>query len=271
MKIQRRAFLQTAVGSAMALAPAAAQPLRSANDQVQVACIGYGIMGQLDAQTAAAIPGVKIIAVGDVYEGRLAKAKEVFGEGTFVSRDYRTILGRKDVDAVIVATPDHWHATIASEAMRAGKDVYCQKPMVRRVEEGARIVNAQKETGRILQVGSQMASSVIYAKAKELIESGAIGKVHMVESYWDRNSAQGAWQYSVPPDASAETIDWDTFIGSAPKHAFDPVRLFRWRNYQDYGSGVAGDLFVHLFTGIHYVMSSLGPERIVASLLEGRP
>ncbi|MEP7361783.1 MAG: Gfo/Idh/MocA family oxidoreductase [Acidobacteriota bacterium] len=260
----RRTFLQSTATAS--LLPVAAQiPARGANDQINVACIGYGIMGQLDVQTAASIPGVKIIAVSDVYEGRLTRAKEYHGAGVFTSRDYRQILSRPDVDAVIVATPDHWHATIATEAMRAGKDVYCQKPMVRVVEEGAGIIRAQKETGRILQVGSQLASSILYAKAREIVKSGAIGKVHMIESYWDRNSAQGAWQYSIPPDATPANIDWDRFLGSAPKHEFDPVRIFRWRNYQDYGSGVAGDLFVHLFTGIHYVMESTGPNRIMSS------
>lgn len=258
--MHRRTFLQTAAGTALLSAVG-----KSANDQIQVACIGYGIMGQLDAQTAASMPGVKIVAVSDIYDGRLTRAREVYGDGTFTTRDYRAVLERKDIDAVIVATPDHWHHTIAAEAMRAGKDVYCQKPMVRRVEDGALIVNAQRETGRILQVGSQMASSVIYAKAKELIESGAIGKVHMIESHWDRNSAQGAWQYSIPPDASPKTVDWDRFLGSAPKRPFEAMRVFRWRNYQEYGSGVAGDLYVHLFTGIHYVMNSIGPERIVSS------
>jgi predicted dehydrogenase len=260
----RRSFLQSAAGGS--LLPAAAQiPARGANDQIQVACIGYGIMGQIDVQTAASIPGVKIVAVSDVYEGRLTRAKEHYGAGIFTTRDYRQVLSRPDVDAVIVATPDHWHATIATEAMRAGKDVYCQKPMVRLVEEGAGIIRAQQETGRILQVGSQLASSILYSKARELVKSGAIGKVHMIESYWDRNSAQGAWQYSIPPDATPANIDWDRFLGSAPKHEFDPVRIFRWRNYQDYGSGVAGDLFVHLFTGIHYVMESNGPNRIMSS------
>ena len=251
----------------MAPAVAAAQgPARRApNDQINVACIGYGIMGQIDVQTASSIPGVKIVGVCDVYEGRLTRAKEHFGAGLFTTRDYRQVLQRPDVDAVIVATPDHWHAPIAIEAMRAGKDVYCQKPMVRVVEEGAGIIKAQKETGRILQVGSQLASSIMYAKARELVRSGAIGKVHMIESYWDRNSAQGAWQYSIPPDATTANIDWDRFLGSAPRHEFDPVRIFRWRNYQDYGSGVAGDLFVHLFTGIHYVMESNGPNRIMSS------
>ena len=250
----------------MAPAVAAQGPARRApNDQINVACIGYGIMGQIDVQTASSIPGVKIVGVCDVYEGRLTRAKEHFGAGLFTTRDYRQVLQRPDVDAVIVATPDHWHAPIAIEAMRAGKDVYCQKPMVRVVEEGAGIIKAQKETGRILQVGSQLASSIMYAKARELVRSGAIGKVHMIESYWDRNSAQGAWQYSIPPDATTANIDWDRFLGSAPRHEFDPVRIFRWRNYQDYGSGVAGDLFVHLFTGIHYVMESNGPNRIMSS------
>jgi predicted dehydrogenase len=260
----RRTFLQS-TGTASLLAAAQSPSPKSANDQINVACIGYGIMGQGDLQTASTIPGVKIAAVCDVYEGRLTRAKEHFGAGTFTTRDYRQILSRPDIDAVIVATPDHWHATIASEAMRAGKDVYCQKPMVRVVEEGARIIKAQQETGRILQVGSQLASSILYAKAREIVKSGAIGKVHMIESYWDRNSAQGAWQYSIPPDANEANIDWDRFIGSAPKHSFDPIRLFRWRNYQDYGSGVAGDLFVHLFTGIHFVMESNGPNRIMSS------
>ena len=250
----------------MAPAVAAQGPARRGpNDQINVACIGYGIMGQIDVQTASSIPGVKIVGVCDVYEGRLTRAKEHFGAGLFTTRDYRQVLQRPDVDAVIVATPDHWHAPIAIEAMRAGKDVYCQKPMVRVVEEGAGIIKAQKETGRILQVGSQLASSIMYAKARELVRSGAIGKVHMIESYWDRNSAQGAWQYSIPPDATTANIDWDRFLGSAPRHEFDPVRIFRWRNYQDYGSGVAGDLFVHLFTGIHYVMESNGPNRIMSS------
>jgi len=261
MTIPRRTLLQSSALLSAAPQASAASP----NDRINVAIIGYGIMGQIDTQTAAGIPGNQIVAACDVYDGRLTRAREAFGSDILTTRDYREILARNEVDAVIVATPDHWHAQIAAEAMRAGKDVYCQKPMVRRVEEGAAIVTAQKETGRILQVGSQLASSILYQKARELVQSGAIGKVHMIESYWDRNSAQGAWQYSIPPDASPSTVDWDRFLGTAPRHAFDPIRLFRWRNYQDYGSGVAGDLFVHLFTGIHFVMQSNGPERIFSS------
>jgi predicted dehydrogenase len=237
--------------------------MAQANSNIQVACIGFGIMGQGDCRTASSLPGVKITAVCDVYDGRLKKAKEVYGAGTFTTREYEEVLARKDVDAVIIATPDHWHARMAIDSMEAGKDVYCQKPMVQKVEEGLGVVDTWRRTKRIFQVGSQRVSSVLYAKAREVIRSGVLGKIHMVESYLDRNSALGAWQYSIPPDASPESIDWKRFLGQAPPRNFDPIRLFRWRNYQDYGTGVAGDLFVHLISGIHFVMDSMGPTRIV--------
>ena len=237
----------------------------SPNDRIQVGCIGFGIMGQGDVHTEVGLPGVELVAVSDVYQGRLTLARERYGDQVFTTRDYRELLARPGIDAVIVATPDHWHARIASDAMLAGKDVYCQKPMVQKVEDGHLVIDTQKKTGRILQVGSQRVSSLLYAKAKEVIKSGAIGDVHMIEAFWNRNSPLGAWQYSIPPDASPETIDWDRFLGSAPKRPFEAIRLFRWRNYRDYGTGIAGDLFVHQFSGIHFVMNSLGPQRVCAS------
>ncbi|MGH9632485.1 MAG: Gfo/Idh/MocA family protein, partial [Bryobacteraceae bacterium] len=127
------------------------------------------------------------------------------------------------------------------------------------------VIAAEKKTKRIMQVGSQRVSSVVYQKAKDLIKQGAIGQINLIEAWWDRNSAIGAWQYSIPPDASPENISWDLFLDGAPKVPFEPVRLFRWRNYQDYGTGVAGDLFVHLFSGMHYIMDSIGPTRAYAS------
>src|SRR5438270_8139635 len=269
MSLSRRSFLHatTAAASTMAVqdhSSAQSNATKSPNDNIQLACIGFGIMGQGDVRTAVSIPGVKLVAVADVYEGRLTLAKERHGQDVFTTRDYREILSRRDVDAVIVATPDHWHARIAVDAMRAGKDVYCQKPMVKKVDDGHMVIDAKQTTGRILQVGSQRVSSILYAKAKELIASGSIGEVHMIEAFWNRNSAHGAWQYSIPPDASEQTVDWERFLGSAPKRPFEPVRLFRWRNYQDYGTGIAGDLFVHQFSGIHFVMNSMGPRRISA-------
>src|SRR5260221_2248358 len=252
------------------LAAAAASPLlaqvrgRSANDQVQIAIIGSGSQGTGYVQSSIA-GGAKLVAASDIYQVRLTRVNEVFGKDVFVTRDYREVLARPDVDAVIVGTPDHWHMPIAIDAMNAGKDVYLEKPMVQVIGDGQPLVEAQRKTGRILQVGSQRVSSIVYQKAQELMQSGAIGQLNMVEAWWDRNSAIGAWQYSIPPDATRENIDWDRFLGRAPKVPFEPTRLFRWRNYRDYGTGVAGDLFVHLFSGMHVVTGAIGPSRVYAT------
>ena len=137
--------------------------------------------------------------------------------------------------------------------------------MVQNFNEGQEIINAQKQTGKICQIGSQGMSSLGNEKAKQLYEEGAIGDIVMLDMYNDRYSAEGAWQYPIPPDANPTTVDFDTFLGNAPKVPFDPMRFFRWRNYQDYGTGVAGDLFVHAFSTLNYVISSHGPNRALAT------
>jgi predicted dehydrogenase len=263
MSTSRRHFLGAAAGLSLAGELLAETPQNvSPNDRIRVALIGNGIQGSGDARTSLATGGVELVAVSDVYQGRLIRAKEVWGDHLFTTRDYREVLARPDVDAVIIATPDHWHRKISVDAMNAGKDVYCEKPMVQLVDDGQEVIDTQKRTGRIMQVGSQRVSSIVYQKAKELLEGGAIGELNLVEAWVDRNSAIGAWQYSIPPDASPSTIDWDRFLGRAPKLPFEPVRLFRWRNYRDYGTGVGGDLFVHLFSGIHFVLGAIGPTRV---------
>jgi predicted dehydrogenase len=252
------------------LAAAAASPLlaqvrpRSANDKIQIAIIGAGGQGTGDVHSSIA-GGAKLVAASDIYQGRLTRVNEVFGKDVFVTRDYREVLARPDVDAVIIGTPDHWHQKIAIDAMNASKDVYLEKPMVQLLTDGKPLIEAQRKTGRILQVGSQRVSSIVYQKAQELMQSGAIGQLNMVEAWWDRDSAIGAWQYSIPPDATPDNIDWDRFLGRAPKVPFEPTRLFRWRNYRDYGTGVAGDLFVHLFSGMHFVTGAIGPTRVYAA------
>jgi len=271
----RRDFLKRAAAGAFAGAAASrghvldaqqspAAPT-SPNDRIQIAVIGAGGQGMGDTTTALRVPGIEVVAAADLYDGRLARAKELWGGQLFTTRDYREVLARPDVDAVIIATPDHWHTQIAVDAMNAGKDVYVEKPMMQKLDEGHRIIDAERKTKRIVQVGSQRVSSIFYKKAKDLLATGAIGDVILIEAFINRNTALGAWQYTIPPDASPQTVDWDRFLGSAPKRPFDATRFFRWRNYQDYGTGVAGDLFVHLLSGIHFVLGSLGPTRVMTS------
>ena len=235
-----------------------------ANDQIQLAVIGAGGMGNADVDTALQVPGVTLVAAADCYDGRLADIREKHGPQVFTTRDYREILARPDVDAVIIGTPDHWHQRISIEALEAGKGVYCEKPMVHRIEEGRALLDAERSSGKTFQVGSQGMSSLGNEKAKELYEAGAIGELNYAEGFWARHDPIGAWQYEIPADASEETVDWDRFLGHAPKRDFDPLRIFRWRNYRDYGTGVSGDLFVHLFSSLHFVVSSNGPRQVVA-------
>ena len=270
-KMDRRTFLQSAVktatlaGTAAQLRPLFAQGARrSANDNIQLALIGAGIQGQGDTKTAIQVPGVKLVAVADCYDGRLAHAKELWGADVFTTRDYREILSRSDVDAVLIATPDHWHKQAAVDSMHAGKDVYLEKPMIHLYSDGPEIIEAPRSTNRILQVGSQRVSNMLYAKARDLLAAGAIGKLNMVSAHWDRDSSIGAWNYSIPLDASPTTCDWPRFLGSAPKIDWNAERFFQWRKWKDYGSGVAGDLFVHLFSGTHFITGSHGPTRAMA-------
>jgi predicted dehydrogenase len=270
----RRQFLKTlgvTAGATTVLGPSAeamaaqeAKPV-SPNDKIRIACLGAGGMGQGDTQTALLVPGVELVAVADIYDGRFKEVHDKFGKDVATTRDYREILDRKDVDAVIVASPDHWHAQITIDALEKGKDVYCEKPMMHSVPDGVRMLEAQKKTGRILQVGSQCVSSIVYDKARELLASGALGQVNLIEGWTNRNSVMGALHWPIPKDASPTTVDWDRFLGQARKVPFEPARLFRWRLYNDYGTGISGDLFVHLFSGMHFVTGAIGPSRVFCS------
>ncbi|MEX0647788.1 MAG: Gfo/Idh/MocA family oxidoreductase [Balneolaceae bacterium] len=237
----------------------------SANDQINLALIGAGGMGQGNTHTALRSDGIKLVASCDLYDSRLERSKEHWGDDIFTTKDYREILNRDDVDAVIVATSDHWHERIAVDALNSGKAVYLEKPMVQHVEEGYRLIEAEKQTGLPLIIGSQRTSSILYEKARDLINEGEIGELNFVESYWDRRSATGAWQYSIPPSASQANVDWAAYRQDMPGMSFDAKHFFRWRNYDDYGTGVAGDLFVHLFSGLHMITGSYGPERIMST------
>ena len=236
-----------------------------ANDTINIGLIGAGGMGTQDTITALQVPGIKLVAVCDLYEGRLKEAKTRWGNDLFTTRSYKEVLNRKDIDAVIIATPDHWHQQISIDAMKAGKHVYCEKPMVHSILEGPAVIKAQQETGKIFQVGSQGVSSLGNEKAKELLKSGAIGELNYAEGFWARHSPTGAWQYPIPTDASPATVDWETYISNTTKRPFDATRFFRWRNYIDYGTGMAGDLFVHLFSSLHFITNSFGPNKVYAA------
>jgi predicted dehydrogenase len=274
--LNRRSFLRAAGAASAAsllgprihaLAAVQANPGRpvAANDHIQIALIGAGGQGQFDTKIAVQVPGVKLVAVADCYNGRLEHSKELWGDDIFTTRDYSEILARKDIDAVIIGTPDHWHKQASVDAMKAGKDVYCEKPMIHLYSDGPEMIETARATKRILQIGSQRVSSVLYIKAKELLAAGAIGELNMVTARWDRNSSLGAWNYTVPPDASPETCDWPRFEGTAPKIPFNAEHFFQWRKWKAYGSGVAGDLFVHLFSGTHFITGSHGPTRGMAT------
>jgi predicted dehydrogenase len=224
------------------------------SDTVRFASIGTGVRGCELLAASTHVPGIKCVAVCDLYDSRHTAAREAVGDPSVdATREYHRILDRKDIDAVIIATMDHQHRHIFEDACAAGKDVYCEKPMSHTVEDGFAMIETAHKYNRIVQVGSQRVSSVLYAKAKEIYDSGKLGDVYSINAYWDRNSPSGAWVYPIPPDASEKTIDWNTFLWNAPKRPFDPVRFFRWRCFTDYGEGLAGDLFVHLISGIHFV------------------
>jgi predicted dehydrogenase len=262
--VNRRDFLRNAGAVTTALGatskafarPAAKMSGRviGANDRINVACIGSGGRGfyvtNVFHKLGAENNSCQIVAVCDVYQKRVTKAKDAY-KAEFGTLDYREVLNRKDVDAVLVATPDHWHAKIALEAMDMGKDVYLEKPMCHTIDEARQLAQTVNETKRVLQVGSQTTSGDQWHKAKKAIADGMIGKHIMSQGSYHRNSIEGEWNWPIDanagPDGKGEDyIDWKMWLGPATKRAFDADRFFRFRKYWDYSGGVATDLFFHV-------------------------
>lgn len=234
----------------------------STDQPIRLALIGAGIMGTEDTNTALKHANVSLVAVCDLYDGRLTTAKQKWGDHLFTTKDHKEILKRADVDAVIIGTPDSWHKQISIDALNAGKHVYCEKPMVHSVKEGAEVIDAWKKSGKVMVVGSQGLSSLGNEKAKELLAAGVIGDLVYAEGFWARHSPEGAWQYNVPADGNEKTVDWKRYISNTTARDWDPLRFFRWRNYLDYGTGMSGDLFVHLFSSLHFITNSKGPNKV---------
>lgn len=237
----------------------------SSNDKIRIGIIGYGVQGHFDLDTALQVPGVELAAICDLYTGRIENAKELHGKELFTTINYQELLDRKDIDAVFICTTDVWHARIALDALAKGKHVYCEKPMVYKIEEGYPVMAAAKKSGKVFQVGSQRVSSIGYLKAKELLAAGEIGQLNMVNAVYDRQSSIGSWEYTIPKDASALTTNWDKFIEATGKMNFDAKKFFWWRAFKEVGTGVAGDLFIHLLSGTHFITGSKGPESIYST------
>jgi predicted dehydrogenase len=265
-RISRRQFMEkTVVGAAatgMAISPQPARAKVSPIEKVNVAIVGAGIRGLEQMQYMLNV-GANVVMVCDLYDGHLRRAQEI-QPNTPITRDFHEVLARKDVDAVSIGAGDHWHAPIAIAAMRAGKDVYCEKPMTHTIPEALEMAKVSKETGKLVQVGSQSLSMQSTQKGKEWLDAGEIGTVFNVQCEIYRPDPVGAWKYPVPPDASPATIDWERFLGNAPKRPFDATRFFQFRNWWDYGTGIAGDEYVHLLSRVHYLMGAQFPVSAVA-------
>ncbi len=277
-KFSRREFLQTGAMATGGLLATRGTPLETEafaamskrgapSDSVRFGVIGVGMQGSGLLSDALRIPGVECVAASDLYDGRHTLARERADQPDLpTTRRYQDLLDRSDIDCVIVAVPDHHHRQIVVDAVQAGKDVYCEKPMSHTASEGFDMVEAAGSSGRIVQVGSQRTSSALCAKARDLYQNGVIGEVSMVELSLGRNSPTGAWQYPPPPDLSPSNLDWQAWLGNAPQIPFNAERFARWRCWKEYGTGVAGDLMVHLISGMMYTLGWDEPPRTAQSL-----
>ena len=258
MPVTRRIFLGAGAG---ALAQAQVAP---PSDRIAVGMIAVGSRSHELLEAIKRVDGTEIVGVCDAYTGRVRRAIERTGGRARDYGSYESILADASIDAVTIGTPDHWHKRMVIEALEAGKDVYCEKPMTFAVDEGLEIAAAAERTGRVLQVGSQAISGNNAKKLREWVQSGKLGQVTMIRAAYNRNSAGGSWIYPIPPDASEETVNWEAFLGPAPERDFDLNRFFRWRCYKEYSGGIATDLFVHLCTTVHYVMDAQMPSEVLA-------
>ncbi len=259
-KVSRREFLgvTAAVAGASLVKPvfpySALSRLRSPNGKVRFGMIGVGMQGNGLLATSIGLDGVECAAAADLYDGRHTLAREIVRPDLPVTRRYRELLDNKDIDCIVAAVPDHWHRYVVVDAVSAGKDIYCEKPMSHSPADGVAMVDAAKKSGRIVQIGSQRVSSQICAKAKEIIASGKLGELTLIEGWLGRNDPTGAWEYPPPPDLSPANLDWDTWQGTVtPKIPFNPLIFARWRCWRNYGTGVAGDLLVHLVSGMMFM------------------
>jgi predicted dehydrogenase len=260
----RRTFLQSSTLTTAALTAGytATAAGFAANETLSVGCIGTGGRCRRLMQALAKMPGVKIVAVADVWDHHLELGKKLADAKAFATKDYHALLARKDVDAVVVGTPDHWHVPVTVDACAAGKHVYVEKPLTHELSEGKRVVEAQNRHKRVVQVGMQQRSMPHLIKAREIIQKGTIGKVIKVHCTWNRNVARARrGKLAIDP----KTVDWTRFLGSARKQPFDAYRFRNWRWFWDFGGGIFTDLMVHWIDVVHWCLD-LEPPRVATSI-----
>jgi predicted dehydrogenase len=262
MKIQpssRRTFLGAAAISV------AARPILGANQRVRVGLIGCGGRGRYVANFMRQAPDVEFVAAADVYLPNAERAREWAGPSAAAFQDFRRLLERKDVDAVLVATPDHWHAAAAILACQAGKDVYVEKPVAHNIREGRKMVDAARRYNRIAMAGMQHRSAPHYREVQRIVQSGELGKVHFVR-VWNYVNMAPHGIGVVPDSAPPEGLDWDFYLGPAPQVPFNSKRFlstFRW--FRDYAGGYITDYGTHRFDTVHQVMGATAPKSVVAT------
>jgi predicted dehydrogenase len=268
--ITRRELLGNA-GKAVSIASLAASATRvlGANDRINVAIIGIGNLGLRHLRERLLPLGaqnrLQMVAACDIYTRAKERAHDVIGlPSKDIHHDYREMVERKDVDAVVIVTPEHLHHVMAMAALKAGKDIYLEKPMTRTIDEARELAAAVRKSGKILQVGSQYLSDPRTHLAREVIEKGWIGQVVGAQASSSSNSLYGMWEYRVEPEATAKTVDWNAFLGAAPKRPFSAERYFRWRKYWDYSGGIGPDIFYHELSPLLFAVGPQFPVRVSA-------
>lgn len=240
----RRDWLESVGLGALALAGGFSATAKGyyANETIRLGGIGVGGRFRHLMKSLPKLPGVQLVAVCDVWDDHLAQAKQLADPKVFVTKHFEELLERKDVDAVVIASPDHWHVPMTIAACQAKKDVYVEKPLTHDVGEGAAVIKAQDEHQRVVQVGMQQRSMPHFLKAREMVQAGQLGKIHKVHLTWNRNSPRARRQsYGINP----KSVDWTRFLGNAPQQPFDEYRFRNWRWFWDFGGGILTDLMVH--------------------------
>jgi predicted dehydrogenase len=259
-KLSRRKFLQGSVGaSAVALGGRSLRSAQGANERIRIGVLGTGHRAQYLMTLFKDVPSTEIVAVCDVYEARRAEGLKIAGPGASSHANHRELLDRKDVDGVIIGSPDHWHKPILVDAVRAGKDVYCEKPIMHSIDEGLEMVRAVEETRRVVQTGTQQRSWDHYILGKHIVDSGKLGKISFIHTYWYQNYARpNSWNRLL--EVNSAELDWKQFLGGAPDQPFAPEKFVWWRFFWDFGGGILTDLLTHWIDVIQWYMGQVAPK-----------